>query len=91
MNPLRAKARAVLAFVMIVGFILVTGAFFAVLFFGDHIGLPEGDMGKQIIGMLGLVVGTWNAGTLMVLTFHFGTSQGSVDKNKLIDKELTAK
>jgi len=82
------KARTVLAFVMIIGFIFVTGAFFAVLFFGKHAGIPEGDLGKQIIGMLGLVVGTWNAGTLMVLGYHFATSQSSAEKNLLVQKAL---
>jgi hypothetical protein len=80
------KARTVLAFVFIIGYIVITGAFFGVLFFSERVGLPEGEVGKQIIGMLGLVVGTWNAGTMMILTFNYGTSQGSVDKGKHLEK-----
>ena len=84
----KIRARTVLAFVAVIGFIMVTAGFFIYLFYGGSVALPEGDLGKQIIGMLGLIIGTWNAGILMVLTFHFGTSQGSVDKNEMVKKAL---
>ena len=84
----KIRARTALAFVAVIGFILVTTAFFLYLFFGGGVQLPQGDLGKQIIGMLGLIVGTWNAGILMVLTFHFGTSQSSDDKNEIVKKAL---
>ncbi len=82
------KARTVLAFISVFGYILLTIGFFTVLFLGDRVQLPTGDIGKQIIGMLGMVVGTW--GTLMglVFTFHFGSSQGSDEKMKVIEKGL---
>lgn len=84
----KLKARTVLAFVAVIGFIMVTAGFFIYLFLGGSVKLPEGDLGKQIIGMLGLIIGTWNAGILMVLTFHFGTSQSSADKNEIVKKAL---
>ena len=78
------RARTVLAIVSVLGYILITGGFFAILFSGDRIDLPEGDVGKQIIGMLGMIVGTWNAALLMMYTFHFGSSQGSNEKNEAV-------
>jgi len=84
----KIRARTVLAFVAVIGFIMVTAGFFVYLFYGGSVVLPEGDLGKQIIGMLGLIIGTWNAGILMVLTFHFGTSQSSADKNEIVKKAL---
>ena len=87
---MKPQARTVLAMVAVIGFILVTGGFFSILLFGDKITLPEGEIGKQIIGMLGLVVGTWNAAMLMVFTFNFGSSKGSQDKgdtqNKILER-----
>ena len=88
MTPNLPKARTVLAFVSVIGFIFVTAGFFYVLFAGEKVVLPDGDLGKQIIGMLGLVVGTWNAALLMIMTFFFGTSQSSADKNEIVKKAL---
>ena len=82
----KLKARTVLGFVSIIGYILITGGFFIILFFGEQVKMPSGDLGKQIIGMLGLVVGTWNAALLMVFTFHFGSSEGSKAKDDLMNK-----
>ena len=78
------KARTVLAVISIVSYILVTTGFFILLLFGGEMKLPEGDLGKQIIGMLGMIVGTWNSALLMVFAFHYGTSQGSTDKNEMV-------
>ena len=84
-----ANAKAYLQYAIFQGegFIAVTGGFFYFLFKGGAI-LPEGDLGKQIIGMLGLIVGTWNAGILSVLTFFFGTSKSSADKNDIVKRAL---
>ena len=83
---MKLQARTVLAIISVVGYILITASFGVVLFFGDEIKLPDGDLGKQIVGMLGMIVGTWNAAILMVYTFHYGSSQGSKDKDALITK-----
>ena len=80
------KARTVLSVISIFGYISITVAFFLVLFYGEQLNLPAGDLGKQIIGMLGLVIGTWNAALLMVFTFHFGSSEGSNIKDDIIKK-----
>ena len=82
------KARTVLAFVGIIGFIFVTGGFFLILFAGERVGIPEGDLGKQIIGMLGLVVGAWISIALNIVNFHFSTSQSSAEKNEIMKKAL---
>ncbi len=84
----KATARTVLSFVFVVGYILITGGFFFLLFAGDKVGLPSGKLGESIIGMLGLVVGTWNSGLMLILTFNFGTSKSSADKNQVIEKAL---
>ena len=86
---MKFKARTVLAFVAIIGYILITGGFFYLLSSG-RVAIPEGDLGKQLIGMFGLVIGNWGAIMLMVFTFNFGTSQGSVDKG-VINKEIVEK
>lgn len=88
-KPIKSKwglprARTVLAVVSVLGYILITGGFFAILFFGEKVELPEGDIGKQIVGMLGMVVGTWNAALMMMYTFHFGSSQGETDKTEMV-------
>jgi len=82
------KARTVLAFVGIIGFISVTAGFFIILYGGDKVSLPDGDLGKQIIGMLGLIVGTWISIALNIVGFHFNTSQSSQDKNEIVKKAL---
>jgi len=84
----KPRARTILAVVSVAGYILLTGAFFTVLFFGSRINLPDGELGKQIIGMLGMIVGTWNAVMLMVYTFNYGTSQGSQDKGDVQNEIL---
>ena len=83
------KARTVLAFVGIIGFIAVTAGFFIILYGGDKVSLPDGDLGKQIIGMLGLIVGTWISIALNIVNYHFSTSQSSNEKNKLVEKALS--
>ena len=85
------KARTVLAVVSVIGYIAITAAFFVVLFYGGKVGLPDGDLGKQIVGMLGLVVGTWNAEFLMIITYHYGSSEGSTAKSIIIEKKLLEK
>ena len=86
---MKFKARTVLAFVAIIGYILITGGFFYMLSSG-RVSIPEGDLGMQLIGMFGLVIGNWGAIMLMVFTFNFGTSQGSVDKG-IAQKEMIEK
>ena len=90
---MKQKSRVVLAFVAIIGYILLTAGFFVVLFFGNRVSVPEGQLGLQIIGMLGMIVGTWGGLIAMVFQFNYGTSQGSVDKgetaNKLLEKEFS--
>jgi len=87
----KLKARTVLAFISVVGYILITISFGVVLFLGDQVTLPDGDIGKQIIGMLGMIVGTWNAAILMVYTFHYGTTQGSSEHSETIKEVLKRK
>jgi len=81
------RAKTTLAFVVVAGYIIITAGFFIIMY-TPTVSLPEGDLGKQIIGMLGLVVGTWNAGVMLILTYHFGSSQSSADKNKLIEEVI---
>jgi hypothetical protein len=82
------RARTTLAFVSVIGYIIITVGFFVLLYSGDRVSLPDGELGKQIIGMLGLVVGNWGAIVLLVFTFHYGTSQSSADKNEIIKESL---
>ena len=84
----KIKARTVLAFVAIVGYILITLGFFVVLFFGQNVSLPEGELGKQIIGMFGLVVGNWGGLIMLVFMYNYGTTQGSSEKNEAINQAL---
>ena len=90
---MKPKARVILAFVAISGYILLTAGFFVVLFLGNRVSLPEGQLGLQIIGMLGMIVGTWGGLIGMVFQFNYGTSQGSVDKgvaqSEMIQKGLS--
>lgn len=81
-------ARTVLSFVFVIGYIIITGGFFFLLFAGERVVLPPGKLGESIIGMLGLVVGTWNSGLMLILTFNFGTSKSSADKNDIVKKAL---
>lgn len=82
------NSQRVIAIVGVVGFIMVTGAFFAVIFIPQTINLPEGDLGKQIIGMLGMVTGTWNSLVLLIYNWNFSSSKGSSDKTVLLEKKL---
>ncbi len=84
----KPKARTVLAFVAVVGYIILTAGFFGILFFGDKIEVPGGEIGNQVIGMLGMVVGTWGTLIGLVFTFFYGTSQGSVDKTELLKEKM---
>ena len=79
---MKPQARTILSIVTVVGYILITGGFFAVLFFGDDIAVLKGDVGKQFLGMFGIVIGNWGAVMLMVFTFNFGTSRGSQEKGE---------
>jgi len=85
------KTRTVLAVVSVIGYISITAAFFVVIFYGGEIGIGEGELSKQIIGMLGLVIGTWNAAFLMIITYHYGSSEGSTAKSGIIEKKLLEK
>jgi hypothetical protein len=78
----KPRARTILSIITVVGYILITGGFFAVLFLGDKIGVPEGNLSTQFMGMFGIVIGNWGALMLMVYTFNFGTSRGSQDKGE---------
>jgi NADH:ubiquinone oxidoreductase subunit 6 (subunit J) len=82
------KARTVLAVIAVIGYIMITIGFYVLLFNGSKVELPEGDLGKAIIGMLGQVVGTWTALITLAFTFSFSTSQSSSDKNELVKKAL---
>ena len=84
----KLKARSVLAITAVVGYILLTIGFFVVLFAGSKVSLPAGDLGIQIIGMVGMVVGTWGTLIGLVFTFHFGTSQSSAEKNEIIKEQI---
>ena len=86
---MKPKARTILAVVSIVGYIFITGGFFYLLSSGN-VTIPEGNLGLQFIGMFGQVIGTWGAIMLMVFTFNFGTSQGSVDKG-IAQREMVEK
>lgn len=81
-------ARKILSILAIIGYVFLTGGFFVLLFFGDQVKLPAGQLGNQIVGMLGMVVGTWTSCFTMIFTFNFGTSQGSQDKGDLIKEKL---
>ena len=84
----KIKARTVLAVIAIVGYILLTACFFGQLFFGSKVEVPEGDFGKQIVGMLGMIVGTWGSNMAIVFMFYFGTTQSSGEKNKTVELAL---
>lgn len=88
------QARTVLGIIGVSGFILLTASFVFMIFFMKGASLPEGDLGKQIIGMFGMVVGIWNSAFSMIMSFHFGSSQGSKDKEdaqSALLKEITSK
>ena len=85
---MKPQTRTILSIVTVVGYILITAGFFAAMFFGDTIKIPEGDFAKQFFGMFGIVIGNWGALMLMVFTFNFGTSRGSQDKGDVQNKIL---
>lgn len=82
------KARTVLAVISVIGYILITGGFFYALFGDVNVEIFSGETGKQLLGMFGMVVGTWGSIMGFVFTFHFGTSQSSSDKNDIVKKAL---
>lgn len=82
----KSVARRILGIIGVVGYILLTGGFFAIMFFGDKVNLPEGQLGTQIVGMFGMIVGTWTAFFTAIYMFSFGTSQGSKDANDVVKK-----
>lgn len=84
----KIKARSILAFVAVIGYILITAGFFVLLFAGDRINIPEGDVGKQLIGMFGLVIGNWGGWISLVFVFSYGTTQGSSEKTETINQVL---
>ena len=84
----KPRAKTILAVIIIIGYILITASFGIVLFFGDQIKLPDGEIGKQIVGMLGMIVGTWNAAVMIIVTYNYGSSQSSSDKNELVKKAI---
>lgn len=87
--PTKSRAKTILAIISVGGYILITIAFVSILFFfGDQIKIPEGQVGLQIVGMVGMLVGTWNAAMMLVYTYFYGTSEGSSNKTDIMKQQL---
>ena len=83
-KKITSTPRAVLGFIAIVGYIFVTAGFFGILFFGSKLSLPAGHLGVQVVGMLGMLVGTWTTIVGVVYNFHYGSSDGSKVKDEIL-------
>ena len=70
--------------VLAYGVIIVTLAINALLFiYGSPKGLPDIALGR--------ILGTWDAATMLVLSYYFGSSSGSADKSNTIAQLAGAK
>jgi len=69
-----------LAIVVVVGFAALSGITIWLVFTGQGVE----DLSQNMVLLIGGLFGTWQSAFIMLMSFFFGSSQGSADKTEIM-------